>query len=540
MVWLRASVEVAWARVKDSDRPLADRPRPLRAPRGRARGHLPRGGRPRGRRRRPGRRGGGPGRRLGAARRRRSRRVSRHRPRAGALGRDRRGALSAPPRAAACSTASATLWAERGPVGAVLLVSDGNLPELARRACAPSLEDAGVRVIDATVPPGEGSKTPRPGRAPVPPGRARRGLRRSDAVVRARRRRGRRPGRLRGGLLPARRPPGARARRRSWRWSTRPIGGKTGVDLPEGKNYVGAIWQPDLVVMDTDVLATLPPRELSCGFAEVVKYGLLDGPGPVRARSRAGPTLPGPVDELIGLIRALRRPQAARRRRGRARPRACAPPSTSATPSGTASRPRPATTATATARRSRSGLLAALRLSEETVGPRPVLARRASRRCSRATGCPRGSTPRSRTPAILEAMGARQEGRRRGAQHGDGGRARRRAPARQPAARPRGRRHRGAAPVSAPLRIALLHGPNLNMLGRRPSAHYGTLTLRELEDRVRGWGERARHGRRRASRPTTRAPSSSTSTGWPGSWTAPWSTRAPGPTTSGRSATRSR
>jgi 3-dehydroquinate dehydratase II len=40
----------------------------------------------------------------------------------------------------------------------------------------------------------------------------------------------------------------------------------------------------------------------------------------------------------------------------------------------------------------------------------------------------------------------------------------------------------------APRRIALLHGPNLDQLGRRPSAHYGTLTLRELEDRVRGWG----------------------------------------------------
>jgi 3-dehydroquinate dehydratase II len=43
--------------------------------------------------------------------------------------------------------------------------------------------------------------------------------------------------------------------------------------------------------------------------------------------------------------------------------------------------------------------------------------------------------------------------------------------------------------VSAPARrVALLHGPNLNMLGRRPSQHYGTLTLRELEDRVRAWG----------------------------------------------------
>lgn len=41
-------------------------------------------------------------------------------------------------------------------------------------------------------------------------------------------------------------------------------------------------------------------------------------------------------------------------------------------------------------------------------------------------------------------------------------------------------------PRDAP-RIALLHGPNIGMLGRRPSAHYGTLTLFELEERVRGW-----------------------------------------------------
>jgi 3-dehydroquinate dehydratase-2 len=40
----------------------------------------------------------------------------------------------------------------------------------------------------------------------------------------------------------------------------------------------------------------------------------------------------------------------------------------------------------------------------------------------------------------------------------------------------------------APARIALLHGPNLNMLGRRPSQHYGSLTLGELERRVREWG----------------------------------------------------
>ncbi len=39
------------------------------------------------------------------------------------------------------------------------------------------------------------------------------------------------------------------------------------------------------------------------------------------------------------------------------------------------------------------------------------------------------------------------------------------------------------------IRIALVHGPNLNMLGRRPSQHYGTLTLPELEAQVRAWGE---------------------------------------------------
>lgn len=53
------------------------------------------------------------------------------------------------------------------------------------------------------------------------------------------------------------------------------VGGKTGVDLPEGKNLVGAFYQPRLVLIDTDFLKTLPPREYRCGLAEVVKYGAL-------------------------------------------------------------------------------------------------------------------------------------------------------------------------------------------------------------------------------------------------------------------------
>jgi 3-dehydroquinate synthase len=53
------------------------------------------------------------------------------------------------------------------------------------------------------------------------------------------------------------------------------VGGKTGINAPQGKNLVGAFHQPDLVVADTTVLDTLPPREFAAGYAEVAKYGLI-------------------------------------------------------------------------------------------------------------------------------------------------------------------------------------------------------------------------------------------------------------------------
>jgi 3-dehydroquinate synthase len=56
------------------------------------------------------------------------------------------------------------------------------------------------------------------------------------------------------------------------------VGGKTGINTPEGKNLVGLFYQPQLVLADSGVLDTLSPREFRAGYAEVAKYGLIDQP----------------------------------------------------------------------------------------------------------------------------------------------------------------------------------------------------------------------------------------------------------------------
>ena len=62
------------------------------------------------------------------------------------------------------------------------------------------------------------------------------------------------------------------------------VGGKTGVNLPEGKNLVGAFWQPEAVLCDTETLSSLPPREWACGRGEVAKYAFL-GDAPTATQS---------------------------------------------------------------------------------------------------------------------------------------------------------------------------------------------------------------------------------------------------------------
>jgi 3-dehydroquinate synthase len=77
-------------------------------------------------------------------------------------------------------------------------------------------------------------------------------------------------------------------------------GGKTGVDLREGKNYVGAYHQPAAVLCDPDALATLPPEELAAGHAEVVKTALIAGE-PLWERVRQG----GDADDEV-ILRCVR------------------------------------------------------------------------------------------------------------------------------------------------------------------------------------------------------------------------------------------
>jgi 5-deoxy-5-amino-3-dehydroquinate synthase len=74
------------------------------------------------------------------------------------------------------------------------------------------------------------------------------------------------------------------------------IGGKTGVNLPEGKNLVGAFWQPAAVLCDTEVLVTLPPREWTSGKGEMAKYAFLGHP----------PRADQPMDEQVARCVAIK------------------------------------------------------------------------------------------------------------------------------------------------------------------------------------------------------------------------------------------
>ncbi|MDA7430142.1 3-dehydroquinate synthase [Primorskyibacter aestuariivivens] len=83
------------------------------------------------------------------------------------------------------------------------------------------------------------------------------------------------------------------------------VGGKTGINAPQGKNLIGAFHQPSLVLADTDVLKTLPTRDFLAGYGEVVKYGLLGDAAFFEWLEENGPALAAGDDDAR--IYAVRR-----------------------------------------------------------------------------------------------------------------------------------------------------------------------------------------------------------------------------------------
>ncbi len=156
---------------------------------------------------------------------------------------------------------------------AALVVTDANVAPVALSTCLAALSDGGVRAAAEVLPAGESSKS-----EPFLFRLYRRALeihldRRGVFVA------------LGGGVIGDLAGFAAATYLRGVRLLQAPttllamvdssVGGKTGIDLPEGKNLVGAFHQPSAVVADLDLLRTLPPRERASGMAEVIKYGVI-------------------------------------------------------------------------------------------------------------------------------------------------------------------------------------------------------------------------------------------------------------------------
>jgi 3-dehydroquinate synthase len=153
------------------------------------------------------------------------------------------------------------------------IVTDETVRRLHLERLEAALAAAGIASRSIVVPAGEGTKS-YAGLASVCDGLLNAGIERADTVVA-----------LGGGVIGDLAGFAAAVLRRGVDFIQIPttllaqvdssVGGKTGINSPFGKNLVGAFHQPRLVLADTRLLDTLPPRELKAGYAEVVKYGLL-------------------------------------------------------------------------------------------------------------------------------------------------------------------------------------------------------------------------------------------------------------------------
>jgi shikimate kinase/3-dehydroquinate synthase len=160
------------------------------------------------------------------------------------------------------------------PGSACAIVTDANLEQTHLPALKASLDRAGIRHSEIVIAPGEASKS-WDVFARVCDGIIEARMERRDVVVA-----------LGGGVVGDLAGFAAATIRRGMGFVQIPtsllaqvdssVGGKTAINSQHGKNLIGAFYQPSLVLADTGALATLPPREFRAGYAEVVKYGVID------------------------------------------------------------------------------------------------------------------------------------------------------------------------------------------------------------------------------------------------------------------------
>jgi shikimate kinase / 3-dehydroquinate synthase len=165
---------------------------------------------------------------------------------------------------------------ELAPGAACAIVTDDNVAARHLPAVVECLQAAGIKYSNIVVPAGEPSKSYAVFEKVC------------DAILEARLERGDLIIALGGGVVGDLAGFAAASVRRGMRFIQVPtsllaqvdsaVGGKTGINSPHGKNLIGAFHQPARVLADTRTLETLPPREFRAGYAEVVKYGLINDP----------------------------------------------------------------------------------------------------------------------------------------------------------------------------------------------------------------------------------------------------------------------
>ncbi len=188
--------------------------------------------------------------------------------------------------------------------GPIALVSDENVLAHWGETAVTSLEAAGYTVHPVVMPPGEVHKTP----ATI--------SHFWDAFLAAGLERGSTVLAFGGGVVGDLAGFAAATFLRGVQWVAVPtsllamvdasIGGKTGADLPQGKNLVGAFYPPRLVLADPQVLATLPPAELRSGLGEVVKHGIIGDPALFALCARGETAVSKDWDQLVRRAMAVK------------------------------------------------------------------------------------------------------------------------------------------------------------------------------------------------------------------------------------------